>query len=317
MYPTVHRITDADALAFLISQASYIEAALVEVVYPEVQYPRLIPVDTSADAWAKSVTWFSINRAGQADWFDHNATDGRVADVSREKHEQPIEMAEIGYRYTLEELQHEMRLPMGGRLNTDKANAARRAAEEMIDDVALRGSTAKNWAGLINSAAVPSSTAPADGTGSSTEFEDKTAEQVMRDLSNLLSGSWEATLQTEMPDTLLLPPSIISGLAARFLPNSSIGLVQWLRENNIYSYTTRQPLTIEAVRGLETAGTGDTARAIAYRRNPDVLKLHLPMPHEFLDVWQTGPMIYHVPGIFRTGGVEIRRPLAIRYLDGI
>jgi hypothetical protein len=32
---------------------------------------------------------------------------------------------------------------------------------------------------------------------------------------------------------------------------------------------------------------------------------------------QTAPLRFDVPGIFRTGGVEIRRPGSMRYLDGI
>jgi hypothetical protein len=48
-----------------------------------------------------------------------------------------------------------------------------------------------------------------------------------------------------------------------------------------------------------------------------VLKIHIPMPHRFLPVWQTGPMKYDVPGIFRLGGLEIRRPKAVRYVDGV
>jgi hypothetical protein len=34
-------------------------------------------------------------------------------------------------------------------------------------------------------------------------------------------------------------------------------------------------------------------------------------------VWQTGPITFDIPGIFRIGGVEIRRPGAVRYVDQI
>jgi hypothetical protein len=47
---------------------------------------------------------------------------------------------------------------------------------------------------------------------------------------------------------------------------------------------------------------------VVYRRDPQVLKLHLPMPHWFLPVFQTGPMTLDIPGIFRVGSVEVRRP---------
>ena len=86
---------------------------------------------------------------------------------------------------------------------------------------------------------------------------------------------------------------------------------------NVLTAQTGQPLVIRAVRGLETAGAGGTGRMVAYRRDPEVLKMHIPMTHRFLPVWQTGPLIFDVPGIFRLGGLDIRRPMAVRYLDHI
>jgi hypothetical protein len=56
---------------------------------------------------------------------------------------------------------------------------------------------------------------------------------------------------------------------------------------------------------------------IAYRRDPQVLKLHIPMPHRFLGVYQDGPLHWVVPGVFRLGGLDIRRPLEVKYRDGI
>jgi hypothetical protein len=56
---------------------------------------------------------------------------------------------------------------------------------------------------------------------------------------------------------------------------------------------------------------------VTYRKSPDVLTLYMPMPFQFLPVWQQGPMKFEVPGIFRISGVEVRRPLAMKYVDGI
>jgi hypothetical protein len=98
---------------------------------------------------------------------------------------------------------------------------------------------------------------------------------------------------------------------------SDMTVLDWLQKYNVYTAQTNQPLTVRAVRGLETAGAGGVGRMVVYRRDPQVLKFHIPMPHRFLPVWQTGPMVFDVPGIFRTGGVEIRRPGAVRYVDGI
>jgi hypothetical protein len=74
---------------------------------------------------------------------------------------------------------------------------------------------------------------------------------------------------------------------------------------------------IRGLRGLDTASASGGGRAIAYRCDPDVVKMHVPMTHRFLPVWQTGPIVFDVPGIFRLAGLEIRRPGAFRYADGI
>jgi hypothetical protein len=94
-------------------------------------------------------------------------------------------------------------------------------------------------------------------------------------------------------------------------------VLDYLATKNVYTQITGRPLTIRALRGLETAGQGGSGRMVAYRRDPQVLKMHIPMPHQFLPVMQTGPMVFDVPGIFRVAGLEVRRPKAVRYVDGI
>jgi hypothetical protein len=100
-----------EAMAFMISQATYIESEVYRIQYPDILYPLLVPVDSSASEWAKSITYFSIDKVGEAEWFDGYATDMRLADVNRAKYEQTIEMAGIGYRYTLEEIGQAMHGP--------------------------------------------------------------------------------------------------------------------------------------------------------------------------------------------------------------
>lgn len=95
--------------------------------------------------------------------------------------------------------------------------------------------------------------------------------------------------------------------------------MEWLNRYNVYTAQTGQQLTIRTVRQLDAAGTSPLGsdRLIAYRRDPTIIKMHIPMRHRFLPVWQTGPLVFDIPGIFRIGGAEVRRPGAMRYMDGI
>lgn len=304
------------ARAFLVSQKTHIEAQAIDIVYPDIQYPMLIPVDTSAPEWAKSITFFSNDKLGRASWFHHMAKDIPRADVVREMFQKTIEMAAIGYGYTLQELGEQQLIP-NLNLPNDRAAAARRAYEEFMEDIAFNGDENKGWTGLINDAGVTTSFVEFDGTGNSTAWSDKTADQVLRDINDVLSGVWIDSKTVEMADTLLLPLGAMTALATRRIPETTMTIMEFIKQNNAYTMNSGAPLMIRAVRGLETAGEGDTGRMIAYRRDPQVLKLHLPMPHRFLPVWQDGPLQFEVPGIFRTGGVEIRRPGAVRYVDGV
>lgn len=305
------------AMSFLIRQASLIEPTVYAMRYQEIQYASLIPVDTSAPEWIQSVTYFSMDGVGKAEWFNGNAQDVPKVELTREKFETSVSMAAIGYGYTLEELGTAQLLGMN--LSSDKATLARRIAEEKIDAVAFVGDTAKGLQGLVNSSTPTATTAPADGTGSATTFASKTPDQVLRDINGQITGIFTGTLGAEIADTVLLPYTVLLDLSTRRIDAvNQTTILEWVERNNIYTRTTGQALTIRGVFGyLDTAGASSTKRMVAYRRSPEVLKMHLPMPFRFMQPWQTGPIKFDVPGIFRIGGVDIRRPKAVRYLDGI
>ena len=298
------------ALGFVTSQTSHIEREVNATVYPDIQYPFLIPVDTSAHPFAKSVTYYSSDKFGRADWINGNANDIPRAGTELAKYETSVHMAGIGYGYGYEEINQAQMLGMN--LQADDAMAARRAYEEMVERVALSGDTKKGFSGLINNASV---TAAAVTTGSWTAATNE--DLVLADINELILGIATDTQYTGMADTLLLPYAKMNFLATNRLGDTQSTLLAFLRENNTYTAMTGQPLTIRAVRGLETAGAAGVNRMVAYRRNPQVLKLHVPMPHRFLPVYQDGPLNFVVPGVFRLGGLDIRRPKEVRYGDGI
>lgn len=299
------------ALAFVMTQGTHIESEVNMMVYPEIQYPELVPVDTSAAPFVKSVTYFSGDVFGRAGWINGNSDDIPIAGTERTKHETTVETAGLGYAYGWEEIGYAQML--GRNLPADDAQAARRGSEEMIDRVALQGDTAKGFQGLLNHSAVTPTNVPNGdwgGTGS-------TIGKIIEDFNYGLRLSWQGTKYTSIADTVLLPHLKLDFLASTVLDGTTETLLSFLRANNTYTATTGRQLRIRGVYGLETRGVGNTARMLSYRRAPDVLKLHLPMPHQFLRPYQAGPLRIEVPGVFRLGGVDIRRPAEVKFNDGI
>ncbi|MCP5012685.1 MAG: DUF2184 domain-containing protein, partial [Aestuariibacter sp.] len=127
------------ALGFALAQQTHIEPGVNKIVYPDIQYPNLIPVDMSAHPFAKTVTYFSADKFGKAEWINGNSDDIPLAGTELEKHETDVFMAGIGYSWAYEELNQSMML--GVNMQADDAAAARRAFQEMVDRIALLGDT--------------------------------------------------------------------------------------------------------------------------------------------------------------------------------
>ncbi len=303
------------ALGFLLSQTAFIEQEVYRTQYPEIIYQQLIPIDTAAGEWAKSVTYFSLDRVGQAQWLSNVATDMPYADVNRNKYEQGIEMAGIGYTYTLEEIGQALMIP-GLNLTGERADAARFSYEMFMDNHAYRGDATKNVTGLFNNPTVTVVTAKT-GAGGSTHWSLKTADEIIGDVQDALTGIYAGSLTVEMADTVLLPVGEMQKLANIRIPNTYGNALDYLARYNLYTFNTGAPLTIRGVIGLDSAGADGGGRMVVYRRDPRVLKLHIPMPHRFLPVFQRSAIQFDIPGIFRVGSVEVRRPGAVRYVDGI
>lgn len=305
-------------LGFVLSQTTHVEATVYQTRYPDIQYPGLIPVDTSANPWVTSVSYYSSDRAGAAQWVSGKAYDIPLVGLNMNKLETPVFMAGLGYDYSLEEVMQAQTLRMN--LPNEKAIAARRGYEEFVDRVALVGDAAKGFNGLFNYPGVTTVAAAAGQAGATTwvaTANAKTADEKIADFNSALVGGFTDTATTEMADTVVMDWSRYFNLASTpRSAGSDLSILQWLEKNNVASARSGQPITIRGVRGLATAGSGGTSRLIAYRRAPDVLKLHIPMPFQFLPAQVRG-LGYEVPGVFRLGGLDIRLPKAVRYLDGI
>lgn len=309
--------TDAQAaLGFLISQTSHIERTVWEKKYPDITYPQFVPVDNSAHEWATSVTYYSTDKTGQANWLHHRANDFPTVDLNRTKHETAVAMAGIGYDYDLEELNQARMLNIN--LTADKASAARRAYEEMCERVAYVGDTQKGFTGLLNNGSV-SAADVADGAGAATTvWETKTVDEVLVDINAALTGIWTASNTIELADTILLPlTSLVFLNNKRLDATMTVTLLEHIKRVNVYTMQTGQPLKVLGLRQLETAGAANTKRMVTYKRDPEVVKMHIPMPLKFLPPQGPSGLLYQVPGMFRLGGVDIRRPGAVRYSDAI
>lgn len=314
---TVQTVIDAqNAMGFLTPAFYNVEREIYARKYPSFDYSALLPVITEGNEWARGTLFRSSDAAGKAEFMSGKGFDMPYADISMAQYTKGFELAGIGYEWTLEEIQ--VAAMEGRQLGTEKADAAKRIAEQMLWNIAMVGDTGKNWTGLINDAVVPRADVAADGTSSATTWDTKTSDLILRDINAGLTGVFSTTQETELANTILMPTASYQYLATTPRSgNSDTSILAYLMANNAYTAETGQPIVVRGLRSLNSAGASNSKRMVIYRRAPDVLRMHLPMPHKFLPPFQKGSMTWEVAGIMRTGGVEIRLPKAVSYLDKI
>lgn len=314
-------VNDNIGRAFLTPQLHRIETEVYLRKYPSFDISGLMFVNNDGDMWDVGTVFYSMDQVGRAEFLSGKGFDMPYASTTMDQYSHGFHLAGIGYEWTVGEMERAAKL--GRSLSSDKAMAADQSAQSFIFSVAMTGRTPgaavseKGWTGLVNNASASTSNVPADGTASARTFVSKTDTLVLRDINEALTSVTVATKETHAANTLLLPTSTYQELAARRLGDTTDTLLSFIAEKNAYTALTGQRLTIRATRALETAGAGSTKRMVAYDNSREVVRFHLPGPHQFLPPFQKGSMTYEVGGIMNVGGVEVRLPKAISYRDGI
>lgn len=300
--------------AFLTPQLYRIETEVYLTKYPSFDITRFMTVDTSGDMWDVGTLVYSQDQVGQAEFLAGAAFDMPYASTKMSQFTKNFHLAGIGYEWNTQELQRAAKL--GRSLSSDKAAAAKLAADRFIYTVAMLGQTPagvseKGWTGFLNNGSAPSAQVANDGTGPSRLWSAKTADLILRDINEALTAVETGTGETMVADTLVLPTSSYNYIATTRVGDTGSTILGFLLANNVAG----EGLRILKSRALETAGTSQTKRMVAYANNSQVLKFHLPGAHQFLAPFQKSSMTYEVGGIMNVGGVEVRLPKAIVYRD--
>jgi len=295
-----------EAMAFVVSQLAHVESTVYKRERQPLQYEELVPIDTSAGDYATSIEYEMYDYAGRGKRHSGRGKDIPKVDVAYGRKTYPIVLGVIGYDYTTEELRQSafLRKP----LDSTRAETAMDAYERHINDVALFGED--ELTGLFNNPYVPV-VAP-----SVTGWIGKDPDAVVQAFSSLITQIWVNSKYVEMPTTVLLPGTIMAWMVSVRIPNTTMNLLQYVKENNIAKVEKGIDLDIRTGYDLDTAGAGGTKRAMVYTKSPSKLKMHLPMPIKFLPPQASG-LLFEVPGEYKYSGVEFIYPKSALYADGL
>lgn len=301
---------DASETAFFARELEYIKQRSYDVLFPQLKaLSGLMPISTEAGPGAESITWTQYEPTGLAQVISSYADDLPRADIRGKQFTSQVKSLGVSYGYSMAEIRASQ---MAGKsLQQRQANAARLANDQKANRLAWFGDSNFNIPGFLYAPNVPNAPVPNDGTGATTEWVNKTPDQILRDMNQLANSIPALTNGVEAPDTLILPIAQYTLIAST--PRSSTSdttILEYFLQNNPFVSV------VDWVFELTGAGGSGEDIMIAYHNNPDKLTLEIPMPFTQYPP-QERNLEFEIPCESRFGGVLIYYPLAMSIGEGI
>lgn len=188
-----------------------------------------------------------------------------------------------------------------------------------LDTMVYQGFTDLDVYGLVNSPMVTVSTAAAVGTGSTTTWSTKTADQILDDINTVLNYTWAQSEYdlSGMANHILVPPSAFIYLQRKVSEAGNVSIMQYIMENNVATAQGRE-ITIVPCRWCEGAGVNGVNRMVAYVNDKDRVKIDIPvMLNRIMTQPVVDKMAYLTAYSGQIGQVKFLYTQCVRYLDGI
>lgn len=298
---------DAGESAFFTRELEYIKRRTYDQKLRNLKAKQLIPVSNEAPSGFGEITWRRYDAVGIAKIIADYARDFPRVDIFGTEESVKVHGMGAAYGYSIKEIRRSR--VVGKRLDQRRAAAARRAVEELSDDIAWNGDDDYNIQGFIDYPNITEYTVPDPGSG--TEWVNKSGLEILADMNGIVSLVIETTFGVEAPDTMLLPIeqfNIINDMPIG--DNADKTILQFFLTNNRFIDT------VEWVVDLAGAGASATDRMMVYTRDEEHLTLEIPQPFEQFPPQQRG-MEFEIMTHEETGGVIIYYPQAVAYGDGI
>ena len=194
-----------DAL-FIAQELNYIRARALEVEHSPLNSFRVFPQETDVPAGAETALTIVYDSVGMAKIVADYGDDLPRAEAVATTIPSKVYTVADSYGYNYVELEHARMANVN--LEARKALAARRGVDLKLNNIAWFGDAEHGITGFVNNPNIANVTIPADGTGSSAKFADKTPEQIIRDVNAIINEVSNNTNGVEMPDTVLMAPAV-------------------------------------------------------------------------------------------------------------
>ena len=310
----------SDSYAFLAKQLEILDPVIKEPL-SGTSWPRDMPVKIGGgfveNVSVIDVSYASTGAETEDAVFVENANDIPVMQADFNKTPSKVfnfqEYMRIGY------VEQQKFRKLVGNLEETLNKGIRLHLDKVIDQNVYKGFPRAKTTGLINNANVTRATvAPHTAAGSDTQWVNKTAAEILKDIDELLTAIWKANdcATDALPNHILLPVEQFGYIVTqRVSDDSERSILTYILENNI---TNRQGgnLVISPCKFCDGAGAGGLDRMVAYINNIERIRFSQTVALQRLATENIN-MSFNTPYVSQFSEVQFIYPTTVRYADGI
>ena len=291
-----------DVGLFLSRELETILSRVLETQYADLKYAQILPVSTEIAETSEAYTYRVFDAQGKMNVIQDKASDLPRADVLRKEITLPVRSLGGSFAYTVQEVRQAATVP-GMNLETRRAAALRRAAEEAVNEIALFGDGPSGMKGFLNSDQI-------DKTVPNKWFDNATTDEMLELLNEAPTRIVQGSKMKETPNTMLVDYNTYRIISTTARSASS--------DETVLSFFLKTNPFIRSVEPINELSAGNSVlskdRLVCYDRSPEKLQLHIPRTLELLPPERQG-LEYSVAGHMRIGGTAIYYPKSVLYVE--
>lgn len=293
---------------FTYEMLSNVARKVYEVKYPEYNALSIFPVSQDARPFDSFYSYEVMDFVGKAKIVSDYADDLPTVDAVAAINNKPI--FTLGDSYVYSHLEIEAAIANRKPLQEYKGRAARLAIDALVNQLTVYGDDNYNLTGLLTDQSIPR-VAAAVGVGGSTLWSQKTAQEILADLNNLVQAIIVNSKNVERPNRI-----VMSNISYGILQNTLTTAVGGVSALAYFKSTNPFIEQIIPMWELDNAGPGGTNMAIAFDNDPSKISIELPQVFRQLDP-QLRNLTYYTLCYARYAGLVVRYPASVAILEGI
>lgn len=294
-----------DQSVFLARQLEYVRSRVYETKRPPMSALSFIPVTSEAPEWADTVITRTFDAVGMAKIISNYADDLPRADVAGSERAVRVKDIGVSYGYNVAEVRSAS-APGGTNLPERKGNAARRAVEKKLNQIAMIGDPQYGLFGLLNHPNIGVTT----GLTGNWSAGATTALQIVTDVDILVDAVVNQSGGVHYPNLLVLPQAALSAMGRKYMADTG-GKSAFDIVRNKYP-----DMRILGIPEFNAGQAAVTSTVVIGEFTEENLYLDVPMAFNQLPA-QARNLEWVVDCLARSAGLAVEYPLALTRASGV